>query len=206
MARAHVTSAANFIVTPGNVAERLTDEACCDRCEELKWVMGWLPEQRQQLQVKVRHGPVLYDCSIRLEESRSERHGGPNSSGSGWGSGEDHASSGSNHSLHESEQRANIVWWHSQPSSVSSATPNRLSGCNSSQPGCADSGGNVAASVTTQHVRRHAAEPRIDLGPQPSCTAVVRLACQDQGLAPGQLAVFYQRGICVGSGIIAEAL
>jgi len=30
----------------------------------------------------------------------------------------------------------------------------------------------------------------------------VRLECNDQGLASGQYAVFYQDGICLGSGVI----
>jgi tRNA methyl transferase len=39
-----------------------------------------------------------------------------------------------------------------------------------------------------------------------SGTAVVRLNAQDQGVAPGQYAVFYDGDICLGSAVIQEAL
>lgn len=40
------------------------------------------------------------------------------------------------------------------------------------------------------------------LDPPPSTTGSVLLDGRDQGLAPGQYAVFYQGGVCVGSGVI----
>ena len=43
-------------------------------------------------------------------------------------------------------------------------------------------------------------------GTTPGLTAVVTLSCQDQGLAPGQFAVFYQGELCIGSAVILEAL
>ena len=36
--------------------------------------------------------------------------------------------------------------------------------------------------------------------------ALVRLPENDQGLAPGQFAVFYERGRCIGCGVISESL
>jgi len=36
-------------------------------------------------------------------------------------------------------------------------------------------------------------------------SAVVQLSDRDQGIAPGQYAVFYDGDICLGSGIIAHA-
>ena len=41
---------------------------------------------------------------------------------------------------------------------------------------------------------------------KPSTSAVVNLNEDDQGLAPGQYAAFYQDGVCLGSAVITETL
>jgi hypothetical protein len=41
---------------------------------------------------------------------------------------------------------------------------------------------------------------------KPSTSAVVELSEDDQGLAPGQYAAFYQGGVCLGSAVITETL
>ncbi len=170
--------------------------------------MGRLPDPGQQLQVKVRHGPVLYDCSISLEDSRSASHDSVSSS-SGSSSGNAFAGSGSGRSSGESEQRANIVRWHSQSSSTAADPVDETESSSRVGPGYpSGSYAEAGVSAIAQPLRLLAAsaEQRTKLRPQPCSTAVVKLACQDQGLAPGQVAVFYQIGVCVGSGIIAEAL
>ena len=35
---------------------------------------------------------------------------------------------------------------------------------------------------------------------------LVTLSERDQGIAPGQFAVFYDQGVCIGSGMIVQAL
>jgi len=172
--------------------------------------MGRLPDPGQQLQVKVRHGPVLYDCSISQDDCHSASNSSlSSSSDSSWGSSSESVGSASGRPAGEAEQRANIVRWHSQSRSAAVDPADEAVGSSRVEPGypngpCAE----VGISVAAQPLQSLAASAgqRTELRPQPCSTAVVKLACQDQGLAPGQLAVFYQNGVCVGSGIIAEAL
>lgn len=49
-------------------------------------------------------------------------------------------------------------------------------------------------------------ELEVDNNSKPSISAVVNLNEDDQGLAPGQYAAFYQNGICLGSAVITETL
>ena len=174
------------------------------------WIMGRLPDPGQQLQVKIRHGPVLYDCTISLEDSQSASYSslGSNNSSS-WGRCSEPAGSALDRPSREAEQRANIVMWHAQSSSaavdpVDKADSSRQAGPGYPSGSCAETG--IGAAAQPLQMVAVSAEQRTEMRPQPCSTAVVKLACQDQGLAPGQFAVFYQRGVCVGSGVIAEAL
>lgn len=47
---------------------------------------------------------------------------------------------------------------------------------------------------------------KVNRDSKPSTSAVVNLNEDDQGLAPGQYAAFYQDGVCLGSASITETL
>lgn len=49
-------------------------------------------------------------------------------------------------------------------------------------------------------------DSRVNKDSKPSTSAVVNLNEDDQGLAPGQYAAFYQDGVCLGSAVITETL
>ena len=183
--------------------------SCCNRCGDFNWVAGRLPDPGQPIQVKVRHGPVLYDCSISFEDARQPV---ADSSSTPVGDCSCSDTDGSDplrsvsYPVDDSGQLANIVSWHA-PDISGPREP--LSSCASSSRGdtghAESSYGEHAPNMTAQPLHMHAGH-RMQLEPRIYSTAIVQLGCQDQGLAPGQFAVFYQCGICVGSGVILEAL
>ena len=156
----------------------------------------------------MRHGPALYDCSISFDDTGPaagdcSREGSPDSS-----SGLPGFTVRSSPVL---DQHAHIVSWHVPScrlaSGVDALEPAQGSESRSrTETGYADS--SCVEDALDQPFNVHAISARrwTDLQLQTCSTAVVQLAGQDQGLAPGQFAVFYQNSICVGSGIIAEAL
>ena len=174
---------------------------------------GQPPDPAQPMQVKVRHGPVLYDCTISIEERRSsaadggdgsEDSSGELSHGSGLERNRSDLSTG-----HDDRQRSNVVRWHTP--SVAEA---QRSGTDNGGTQLVQHSGDTddtAASLVNNAPEWFTASSILDgqrtaVHPSERGTAVVKLACQDQGLAPGQFAVFYQQGVCVGSGVITEAV
>ena len=185
-----------------------------DRCGDFNWVAGRAPDPAQPLQVKVRHGPVLYDCSVSFEDTRgASANCSSNKSGMSGCGGSDSISSElagpSAASLHDCAQLANIVSWQSTYGDGALGPVDGSESSSREESGCLDSSHAESASFRpVEPLYEHAADAGRRTQPESDTytTAVVKLTCQDQGLAPGQFAVFYQHGICVGSGVIIEAL
>ena len=169
-----------------------------------------LPDTAQPLQVKVRHGPVLYDCTISFGKqqpsaSASADTGKRRSSESVCPSDSD-SSSHDISARRNSWQSSNVVRW--QSPATAEALRHGADDARTFEVASAVGMDGITRAMSVPEraaVQLKALEQRTEAHRCEPATAVVKLARQDQGLAPGQLAVFYQQGVCVGSGVILES-
>lgn len=167
---------------------RLRSFGC--RCGPFNWLGGTQPEAARLAHCKVRHGPESYRCSVRFED------GGAGGSGSGVGSaGYSCGVAGKRSSTCSGSGAADLLAVagaaagdtqrsHEVPTVDTHGATTGRSGGHDPIPAVRNSASSVAGAVS----------------------AVVVLDSQDQGVAPGQYAVFFDGDVCLGSAVIQEPL
>lgn len=180
---------------------------------------------------KVRHGPVLYKCTVVFDGAPES----PIREYKDWGAG---AESSDTFTAAEREA-AEFMCGHHNPSvdawswdddssdggfctpspvDVPTGTTAYLTGSDESAMNGNDFSGSIGGGVAVSRPTVFGSEPiragKVSVGEYAGAdrpgvgsalTAIVTLGSQDQGLAPGQFAVFYQGDICMGSAVILEA-
>ena len=185
---------------------------------------------------KVRHGPVLYDCTVVFDDAPESRVREYQDMGVGvtWGGG---AVSNDTFTAAEREAAEFMCGHHNPsvdawswdddssdggfctaPTDAPTGSVAYLAGSNESMMNGNDFSGSIGGGVAASSPTVFGGEPfragKVSGGEDTGAgrpgvgsafTAIVTLGSQDQGLAPGQFAVFYQGDICMGSAVILEA-
>jgi tRNA methyl transferase len=190
------------------------------RCGPFTWTSGE-PQVAQRLrQCKVRHGPEVYTCRVLFDASSN---GGSSTSGAGGSNGSDSRGSGQHgkgrtvSSSEYSGSHSSLADSAAEILQAGAYTATQLQDMHGAESTCG--AGTINCAMPTGSQVPHAAQSQLssngsvggtDGGWQQPCgsaaAAVVWLDAQDQGVAPGQYAVFYDGDVCLGSAVIQEAL
>lgn len=201
--------------------------SCCvhltRRCGPFSWTSGE-PQVAQRLrQCKVRHGPEVYTCRVLFDASSDNGSSTSSADGSNGSNGSD-SSGSSRHGKGRTVSSSDYSGSHSSLADSAAEilqagahTATQLQDMHGAESTCG--AGTINRAMPTGSQVPHAAQSQLssngsvggtDGGWQQACgsdaTAVVWLDVQDQGVAPGQYAVFYDGDVCLGSAVIQEAL